>query len=119
MIMTTLHIYPGQRAGLPYHSRATYETPRDVLNDSSLDALQKRAILSSWACDLFAVEDCPWLRAVPGIKAPLPLRDILGALRTLDDEDDPPPRGGAVVRLGAARRRRRMPFAFSQPSKRS
>jgi hypothetical protein len=75
-----------------------YQAPSDVINDRSLDVLQKRAILSSWASDLFAVESCPWLREVPGIKQALRLSDILAALRALDD-DDPPPRGGLAMRI--------------------
>ncbi len=73
----------------------------DVAQHSDLTIDQKRAILSSWASDLFAVESCPWLRQVPGLDTPLLITDILAALRALDDEDDPPPRGGAAPRAGA------------------
>ena len=69
-----------------------------VLTDPDLETVEKRAILSSWASDLYAVESCPWLRDVPGVKRTLRLSDILAALRALDD-DDPPPRGGAAMRL--------------------
>lgn len=67
-----------------------------VLSDGSLDVDQKRAILSSWASDLFAVESCPWLRSVPGVPEPLRVGDIFAGLRALDDD---PPRGGACVRM--------------------
>jgi hypothetical protein len=67
-----------------------------VLNDENLDTQQKRAILSSWASDLWTVESCPWLREVPGIKGPLRVSDIFAALRSLDDR--PPPPGGASIR---------------------
>jgi hypothetical protein len=75
-----------------------HQNAEAVLNDPDLERSEKRAILSSWASDLFAVESCPWLRDVPGVKDTLRLSDILAALRALDD-DDPPPRGGAAMRL--------------------
>jgi hypothetical protein len=67
-----------------------------VLNDENLDTQQKRAILSSWASDLWTVESCPWLREVPGIKQPLRVSDIFAALRALDDSS-PPPSGGSIA----------------------
>ena len=67
-----------------------------VLHDENLDTQQKRAILSSWASDLWTVESCPWLREVPGIKQPLRVADIFAALRALDDRS-PPPGGGSVA----------------------
>ena len=80
-----------------------YRSIEAVLNDGSLDVQQKRAILSSWASDLFAVESCPWLRDVPGVAAPLRVGDIFAALRSLDN--DPPPQGGASIRAFPAMRR--------------
>ena len=76
-----------------------------VLNDETLDTQQKRAILSSWASDLWTVESCPWLRNVPGIKQPLRVSDIFAALRALDDRSPPPSGGGtaAFPPRGAAR----------------
>ena len=67
-----------------------------VLNDENLDTQQKRAILSSWASDLWTVESCPWLREVPGIRQPLRVSDIFAALRALDDRS-PPPSGGSIA----------------------
>lgn len=85
--------------GLHHHS------PTAVLNDSNLDPHEKRAILSSWASDLYAVESCPWLRNVPGLKTPLRLSDILAALQALDADDDPPP-GGVPMRIAGSRQTR-------------
>jgi hypothetical protein len=76
-----------------------HQTPRAVLNDPDLEPFEKRAILSSWASDLCAVESCPWLRDIPGVRGPVRLSDILEALRALDDEDEPPP-GGTSQRPG-------------------
>jgi hypothetical protein len=86
-----------------------HQSAEAVLNDPDLEPSEKRAILSSWASDLYAL--CPWLRDVPGIKRTLRLADILAALRALDD-DDPPPRGGAAMRLA---RRQRVRAATPHP----
>jgi len=77
--------------------------PGAVLDDPDLEPFEKRAILSSWASDLYAVESCPLLRDVPGVKKALHLSDILEALQALDADDDPPPRGGAAMRLAGVR----------------
>jgi len=78
-----------------------YQSPNAVLSDPDLEPHEKRAILSSWASDLYAVESCPWLRDVPSINGRLRLSDILEALRVLDEDDDPPPRGGAAMRVAS------------------
>lgn len=75
-----------------------HQSAREVLDDPGLATSEKRAILSSWASDLYAVESCPGLRDVPGVSETLKLSDILAALRALDD-DEPPPRGGAAMRI--------------------
>ncbi|MGN6308634.1 MAG: hypothetical protein ACTHNN_03655 [Xanthobacteraceae bacterium] len=69
-----------------------------VLKDQKLSSDEKRAILSAWASDMYAIESLPALRMVPGHARPLRLSEILDALRDLDD-DDPPPRGGAAKRM--------------------
>ena len=102
--MHSLHNGAGRQQSA-YKPDFRYQTPSDVLNDGTLDDLQKRAILSSWASDLFAVESCPWLREVPGIKQPIQLSDILAALRALD-HDNPPPRGGMAMRISGPQRTR-------------
>jgi hypothetical protein len=102
--MHTMQNLAGQKSGLPIKPSYKYQTPHDVETDDRLDTLQKRAILSSWASDLFAVEASPWLRSVPGLNETLRLSDILDALRRLDDEDDPPPRGGAALRIMASQK---------------
>ena len=82
-----------------FQPAAYYASPEDVLNDNELSAPEKRIILSSWASDMFAVESCPALREIPGMGQPIPLADILAALRKLDGDDDPPPGGGVPMRL--------------------
>ena len=68
-----------------------HQSPSAVLNDPDLEPFEKRAILSSWASDLYAVESRPWLREIPGVRGQLRLSDILEALRALDGEDEPAP----------------------------
>ncbi len=80
-----------------FHPAAHYASPADVLSDGELSAPEKRIILSSWASDMFAVESCPALREIPGLKQPIRLADILAALRRLDGDDDDPPRGGGIA----------------------
>ncbi|MCF2524196.1 hypothetical protein [Bradyrhizobium sp. G127] len=73
---------------------SSFTHPSDVLANPSLTSVKKRCILAAWASDAFAVEGKPWLRQIAGHKDPIPLAEILSALRRLDDDDDPP-RGGA------------------------
>ncbi|MGJ4942801.1 hypothetical protein ACQR1W_19655 [Bradyrhizobium sp. HKCCYLS1011] len=83
-----------------FHPVSHYASPAAVLRDDRLSAAEKRLILSSWASDMYAIEDQPALRKIPGVPEPLRLADILGALRQLDGEDQPPrPRGGAAMRV--------------------
>lgn len=83
-----------------------HQTPMAVLNDPDLATYEKRVILSSWASDLYAVESCPWMRDVPGVKRTLRLSDILAALRALDDDDEPTPPGGVSMRIAGSREER-------------
>lgn len=81
---------------------ATFSHPADVLKNPVLSPLEKRCVLASWASDAFAVPDNPWFRQIPGSSNPIPVKDILAALRQLDSEDDngpPPLRGGAALRM--------------------
>ena len=79
---------------------ATFGHPSEVLSDPALSPAEKRCILAAWASDAFAVEDCPWLRQLPGSDSPIAVGEILRALRELDEDDDPPPRrGGAAARF--------------------
>ncbi|WP_376766650.1 MULTISPECIES: hypothetical protein [Rhizobium] len=49
---------------------------------------ENRAILASWASDLHAVESLPELRHPPGVRHPVRYRDILDALKKLDERRD-------------------------------
>ncbi|MDB5574424.1 MAG: hypothetical protein JWR79_1581 [Tardiphaga sp.] len=73
---------------------STFDSPKEVLANPFLDAMQKRGILAAWASDAFAVESQPWLRQIPGSHETVSLSDILSALKRLDGDDGPPDRGG-------------------------
>src|SRR5690606_31151876 len=68
-------------------SAAAFQSPRAVLSDPDLTHYEKRAILASWASDACAVEERPALRSPPGVDRPVPLAEILEALRELDCQD--------------------------------
>jgi hypothetical protein len=89
-----------QVASMQFRPDAHHRSVQAVLKDPKLSSDEKRAILSAWASDMYAVESSPMLRMIPGHTAPLRLNEILGALRGLDD-DDPPPRGGTAMRMPA------------------
>ncbi|MGY4568511.1 MULTISPECIES: hypothetical protein [Bradyrhizobium] len=83
---------------LPTCTHHEYETPHDVVRDPRLSLAEKRALLASWASDASAVASNPALRASKGLKSPVPVRDILEALRALDGDPRHPP-GGRPARL--------------------
>src|SRR3954463_7912351 len=85
------------------HPGSVFDSPQDVLADSTLSRAEKRAILASWASDAAAVNSCPSLRAVPGAKAVVSIDDILEALSSLDHSPLNPP-GGKPARLKSAER---------------
>lgn len=61
-----------------------FRRPYDVVRHPTLEPEVKRAILASWASDEAAVRDRPDLRRPHGLKRPIPVRDILEALQSLD-----------------------------------
>lgn len=67
------------------HPLPTARTPYDIAFSPGLQPDAKRAILASWASDAFAVESAPALRKPPELNHPVPIDDVLGALRILDD----------------------------------
>jgi hypothetical protein len=68
------------------HPAQAFGHPRDVIGDADLTLNEKRAILASWASDACAVEAAPALRYAPGTHQPVPVDEILEALRALDKE---------------------------------
>ncbi len=65
------------------HPAGAFAHPSDVVRDPDLTLNEKRAILSSWASDICAVEAAPMLRQPPGGRV-VQFDDIMDALRALD-----------------------------------
>ncbi len=78
-----------------YSSALTH--PDEILNDASMTNAEKRAALASWASDARAPTDLPALRKLDS-GVVIRLKDILRALRKLDDDDDPPPSPATAAR---------------------
>jgi hypothetical protein len=68
------------------HPALAFDNPRDVVGDPDLTLSEKRAILASWASDACAVEAAPALRCAPRTEHPVPVDEILEALRALDKQ---------------------------------
>jgi hypothetical protein len=79
---------------------SAFQKPADVVNDPDLTRNEKRAILASWASDAWAVPAAPALRQ-PLNSPPIPIDDILEALKRLDGEElEKPGFGKLVARAG-------------------
>ncbi len=78
--------YPAHALDKVLRPAVGFSHPLDVLKDPWLEPTEKRAILASWASDASAVEDAPTLRWLVGAEAPVPLSEVLEALRRLDRE---------------------------------
>jgi len=73
-----------ERAALPMVWLATpamaFSDPGEVLDHPSLSHAERRAILASWASDIRAVEDAPWLRRLDN-GANIRLSEVLESLK--------------------------------------
>jgi hypothetical protein len=58
--------------------------PHELVEHPQLEPEVKRAILASWASDAFAVRSQPTLRKPPELPRPVPVQDVLAALKRLD-----------------------------------
>jgi hypothetical protein len=67
---------------------ARFSLPQEVVDDPSLSATEKRAILCEWASDACAVPSFPALRLLPGSTFPVTFSAVMAALRQLDDIGD-------------------------------
>ena len=66
------------------HYFRPFRDPHEVVNHPQLEPEVKRAILASWASDACTVRSQPTLRKPPELAQPVPVRDVLDALNTLD-----------------------------------
>ncbi|HZQ40495.1 MAG TPA: hypothetical protein VFA87_06870 [Rhizomicrobium sp.] len=86
------NIVPLEREGI---HRSSISYPHQVVNDPDIALEDKRAILSAWASDRYAVESLPALRHLPGTPFPVTFSSIMDARALLDrlsgaNDDDPP-----------------------------
>jgi hypothetical protein len=69
------------------HPARHFNHPRDVLAAGDVSTGEKRAILASWASDMFAIESVPGLRLYPGMAEAVSYDEIIQALKCLDEDD--------------------------------
>lgn len=70
------------------HPSEHFNHPRDVLAAQDIGDDEKRAILASWASDIFAIESIPGFRLYPGTDNAVSYDDIIEALKALDKDDE-------------------------------
>jgi hypothetical protein len=73
------------------------------VEDATLSAGEKRAILASWASDAAAVASNPALREIPGSRRLVTIDDVFEALSELDPAPRDPP-GGKPARIKSTAR---------------
>ena len=66
------------------HFYRSFQDPNELVGHPQLEPEVKRAILASWASDAFAVRSQPTLRKPPELAQPVPVADVLDALKKLD-----------------------------------
>ena len=89
------------------HPGKHFGHPRDVLAADEIGRDEKRAILASWASDIFAIESIPALRLYPGTDKAVSYDEIIDALKTLDRSDRLPGKQDASSNQDNHRCRRR------------
>jgi hypothetical protein len=67
------------------HPAKHFNHPREVLAAENMGKQEKRAILASWASDMFAIESVPALRLYPGTAEAVSYDEIIKALKHLDE----------------------------------
>jgi hypothetical protein len=84
--MQQLSASTGRTPPWPVRPAVGFLHPIEVVKDDDLDVAAKREILAAWASDASAVEDRPTQRWLLGTPAPVPLSEVLAALRRLDGD---------------------------------
>ncbi|MDK4743028.1 hypothetical protein PH547_29505 [Rhizobium sp. CNPSo 3464] len=96
-------------AGHLLHPAKHFDHPRDVLAADGIGKEEKRAILASWASDIFAIESVPALRLYPGTDEAVSYDEIIKALKTLDKDDQQSGEQGSPSSFNVHGTRRRRP----------
>jgi hypothetical protein len=91
------------------HPARHFNHPRDVLAAGDISKQEKRAILASWASDMFAIESVPALRLYPGTAEAISYDEIIQALKHLDEDDVCAGERGLSVASNVQRGHRRRP----------
>ncbi len=91
------------------HPAKHFNHPRDVLAADDIGDDEKRAILASWASDIFAIESIPALRLYPGTEKAVSYDEIIEALKTLDKHDRQSGEQGPSGSIDVPRNHRRRP----------
>jgi hypothetical protein len=91
------------------HPATHFNHPRDVLAAADIGNAEKRAILASWASDIFAIESIPALRLYPGADKAVSYDEIIEALKALDKNDEQSGEHGSFPSLNVLRPHRRRP----------
>jgi hypothetical protein len=81
------------------HPARHFNHPRDVVAATDIRTDEKRAILASWASDIFAIESVPALRLCPDTDKTVSYDEIMEALKMLDAEDAKQPTHGVFARF--------------------
>lgn len=69
------------------HPAMHFDHPRDVLMAENISKDEKRAILASWASDIYAIESMPAWRCYQGTERIVAYDEVLAALKALDGDD--------------------------------
>ena len=91
------------------HPDRHFNHPRDVLAAGDIGKQEKRAILASWASDMFAIESVPGLRLYPGTAEAVSYDEIIQALKFLDEHDMRAGEQGSSAASNVQRGHRRRP----------
>ncbi|MDP9734948.1 UNVERIFIED_ORG: hypothetical protein QE446_005090 [Rhizobium sp. SORGH_AS260] len=91
------------------HPAKHFDHPRDVLAADGIGDEEKRAILASWASDIFAIKSIPGFRLYPGTDNAVSYDDIIEALKALDKDDEQSGELGSSSPFNLQRTNRRRP----------
>ena len=93
------------------HPAKHFDHPREILAAKNMGKQEKRAILASWASDMFAIEAVPALRHYPGTAEAVSYDEIIQALKYLDEDDLRTGEQGSSVAANVHGNQRRRPQA--------
>lgn len=69
-------------------AHSPFKRPHELVASPAVMPEIKRMLLASWASDRYTVESAPSLRQPPEFPEPVPVDEVLAALRELDHQND-------------------------------